>query len=127
MPGVDHFLGMLDEPVVLGMEHMVDGGQADILVDAAIAGDEVRVEQFVVVDPVVAGMFPADFGVAIGETVRDGIMRDVGEERVVGAERTGTSGSDVPKTLCGSTGSAGLPSMTTSSAVFGMPSSDRCR
>ena len=44
-----HLLGVLDEPVVLGVEHVVDGGQADVLVDAAVAGDEVRVEQFVVV------------------------------------------------------------------------------
>ena len=44
-----HGLGVLDEPVVLGVEHVVDGGQADILVGAAVAGDEVRVEQFVVV------------------------------------------------------------------------------
>ena len=42
-------LGVLDQPVVLGVEHMVDGGQADVFVDAAVAGDEVRVEQFVVV------------------------------------------------------------------------------
>ena len=42
-------LGVLHEPVVLGMEHVVDRGQADVLVGAAVAGDEVRVEQLVVV------------------------------------------------------------------------------
>ena len=36
---------------MFGVEHVVDGGQADILVGAAVAGDEVRVEQFVVVEP----------------------------------------------------------------------------
>ncbi len=41
--------GVLDQPVVLGVEHVVDGGEADILVGAAVAGDEVRVEQLVVV------------------------------------------------------------------------------
>ena len=42
-------LGLVDEPVVLGVEDRVDGGEADVLVDAAVAGDVVRVEQFVVV------------------------------------------------------------------------------
>ncbi len=45
----DHVLGVLDEPVVLGVEDVVDGGQADVLVDAAVAGDVVGVEQLVVV------------------------------------------------------------------------------
>ena len=47
--GEHDVLGVLDQPVVLGVEHVVDGGQADVLVDAAVAGDEVRVEQLVVV------------------------------------------------------------------------------
>ena len=34
---------------MLGVEHVVDGGEADVLVAAAVAGDEVRVEQLVVV------------------------------------------------------------------------------
>ena len=46
---VDHVLDMLDQPVVLGVEDEVDGGQADVLVAAAVAGDEVGVEQLVVV------------------------------------------------------------------------------
>ena len=45
----DHVLGVLDEAVVLGVEHVVDGGQADVLVDAAVAGHEVLGEQLVVV------------------------------------------------------------------------------
>ena len=44
-----HVLGVLDQAVVLGVEDVVDGGQADVLVDAAVAGDVVRVEQLVVV------------------------------------------------------------------------------
>ena len=37
------------------MEHVVDGGQTDILVAAAVAGDEVLVEKLVVVLGVAAG------------------------------------------------------------------------
>ena len=46
---VEHVLDVADQPVVLGVEDLVDGGQADVLVDAAVAGDEVRVEHLVVV------------------------------------------------------------------------------
>ena len=49
MLGEHDLLGVLDQPVVLGVEDVVDGGQADVLVGAAVAGDEVRVEQLVVV------------------------------------------------------------------------------
>ena len=45
----NHFLGVFDQAVVLGMEHMVHGGQANVLVDPAVAGHEVGVEQFVVI------------------------------------------------------------------------------
>ena len=44
-----HVLRVLDQPVVLGVEDGVDGGQADVLVHPAVAGDVVRVEQLVVV------------------------------------------------------------------------------
>ena len=47
-------LCLIDQPVVLGMEDRVDRSQADVFVRAAIAGDVVRVEQFVVVGQVVA-------------------------------------------------------------------------
>ena len=62
-------LGVLDEPVVLGMEDVVDGGQADILVGAAVAGDVVRIEQFVVVDSgaAVTRVGKADLDIAVGE------------------------------------------------------------
>ncbi len=46
----DDLLGLLHQPVVLGVEDGVDGGQADVLVHAAVARDVVRVEQFVVVE-----------------------------------------------------------------------------
>ena len=94
---------MLDQPVVLGMEHVVDGGQADVLVDAAVAGDEVRVEQFVVVLGVaVAGIAQADRDVAVGDLAdRHRLVGDVGEEGMAGAER------DAPSV--GSTGAAGVP------------------
>ena len=42
-------LDLLDLPIVLGVEDVVDGGESDVLVAAAVAGDEVRVEQLVVV------------------------------------------------------------------------------
>ena len=86
--GQHDFLGVLDQPVVLGVEDVVDGGQADVLVGAAVAGDEVGVEQFVVVDRrVVAGVEQADFDVAVGDPVRDRVMRDVGQEGRVDADR----------------------------------------
>ena len=82
-------LGVLDQPVVLGVEHVVDGGQADVLVAAAVAGDEVRVEQLVVVfGAAVAGIAEADRDVAVGDLAdRHGVMGDVGEEGVAGADR----------------------------------------
>ena len=45
----NHILDVPDQAVVLGVEDEVDGGQADVLVAAAVAGDEVGVEQLVVV------------------------------------------------------------------------------
>ena len=83
-------LGVLDQPVVLGMEHMVDRGQADVFVDATVAGDEVRVEQLVVVLGVaVARVCQADRDVAIGDLAdRHGLVGDVREEGVTGAKRT---------------------------------------
>ena len=81
-------LGVLHQPIVLGMEHVVDGGQADVLVDAPVTGDEMRVEQFVVVFGIaVAGIAQADRDVAVGDLAdRHRLMRDVGQEGVAGAE-----------------------------------------
>ena len=86
--GEDRFLGVPDQPVVLGMEDMMDGGEADILVHAAVAGDEVGVEQLVVVLGVaVAGIGETDRDVAVGD-LADGhrLVGDVGEEGVAGAD-----------------------------------------
>ena len=48
--GLDLGLDHVDLAVVLGMEDVVDRGQRDVLVGAAVAGDVVRVEQLVVVE-----------------------------------------------------------------------------
>nr|WP_314644370.1 hypothetical protein [uncultured Pseudomonas sp.] len=62
-------LGLLDQAVVLGVEHMVHGGQANVFVRPAVAGNVVGVEQFVVIGQVVAarthGLRIADIGVGI--------------------------------------------------------------
>ncbi|MCY1219729.1 hypothetical protein D9M72_317150 [compost metagenome] len=47
--GQNHFLGVLHQTVVLGVEHVVHGGEADVLVDPAVASDVVGFQQFVVV------------------------------------------------------------------------------
>ena len=46
---LQQFLHVSGEPVVFGVEHLVDCRQADVLVDAAVARDEVLVEHLVVV------------------------------------------------------------------------------
>ena len=46
----------VDKPVVLGVEDRVDGRQRDVLVAASVAGDEMRIEHFVVVG---AGVSPS--------------------------------------------------------------------
>ena len=51
------------------MEHVVDGGQADVLVYAAVAGDVVRVEQLVVVLEVVASRSNVDGVADVGVVV----------------------------------------------------------
>ena len=87
--GKDDFLVVLDHAVVLGMEDVVHGRQADVLVHAAVAGDEVGVEQFVVVLGVaVARVAQADGDVAVGDLAdRHRVVRDVGQEGVAGAKR----------------------------------------
>ena len=49
MRAEDRVHRLIDQAVVLGVEDGVDRGEADILVHAAVAGDVVHVEQFVVV------------------------------------------------------------------------------
>ena len=90
-------LGLLDQPVVLGVEDGVDGGQADVLVHAAVAGDVVRVEQLVVV----GSRLPAVADDRCRRrrrqrrrrcrqsSTRHGVMRDVVEEGVTGAHGVG--------------------------------------
>ena len=78
---------------------MVDGGQGDVLIATAVAGDEVPIEEFVVVGPRnrrrsrSSGIEIIDDAVAVrrhehaGLAVhRVGAMRDVVEEGVAGAE-----------------------------------------
>ncbi|MNC03861.1 hypothetical protein D3C75_512860 [compost metagenome] len=43
-------LGLLDQAIVLGVEDRMHRGQTDVLVDPAVAGDVVSVQQFVVVE-----------------------------------------------------------------------------
>ena len=64
-------LDVLDEPVVLGVEDVMHRGQADVLVAAAISGDEVRVEELVVVRDFAAAIVGGD-GVA-GDAVGIGL------------------------------------------------------
>ena len=87
-------LDVTDQAVVLGMEHRVHGGQADVLVAAAIAGDEVLVEQLVVVGA--AGLRIADDAVAIwvqyaGQELRRRVMGDVVKEGVAGTHGAGSA------------------------------------
>ena len=86
-------LGLIDQPVVLGVEDGVDRGEADVLVHAAVAGHVVRVEQFIVVGA--RRLWTrVDDGVSIGgqriaEIIeRHGRMRDVVQEGVASPERT---------------------------------------
>ena len=47
--GQCNVLGVLHEAVMLGVENVVNRGQADVLIHPSVAGDEMGVEQFVVV------------------------------------------------------------------------------
>ena len=77
--------------VVLGVENVVDGGQADVLVGATVTRDIVGVKQFVVVgvgvEVVLAGNV---IGIRCAHDARGiarvGNMRDVVEEGVAGAD-----------------------------------------
>ena len=93
----DRELMGVDLPVVLGMEDVVDRGEADILVAAPVAGDEVPVEKLVVVFEIAAGLRVhlnriARERVGIGPEHavhgdRHRVVGDVVEERVEGAGR----------------------------------------
>ena len=62
--GEGDFLCMIDQTVVFGVEHVVHGRQADVLVGATVAGNEVSVEQLVVVFAVDWDV-AADFRIAV--------------------------------------------------------------
>ncbi|MNG23769.1 hypothetical protein D3C84_1084100 [compost metagenome] len=47
--GKESVLGLLDQAVMLGVKHLVHGGQADVLVHPPVTGNVVGVEQFVVI------------------------------------------------------------------------------
>ncbi|MNF49995.1 hypothetical protein D3C84_312800 [compost metagenome] len=86
----DHILGDLDQPVVFGVEDVVHGRQADVLVDPAVAGDVVGIKQFVVVGA--CNHRPTSNSVGIGGKQiavlihRHGVVRDIDEELVTGTQ-----------------------------------------
>ena len=94
--GTDQILGLFDQAVVLEVEHFMHGGQANVFVDAAITGDVVRVEQFVVVLQVIApringnGITCDGVGIRHQHPAHDDrhrIVRNVVKEGVLGADR----------------------------------------
>ena len=91
--GQDHFLQVSHQPVVFRVEDVMDGGQADVLVTAPIAGDVVSIEQLVIVIAarIRAVEIPeADLGIAVRDPAgRKGIVRDVVQEGMSGAGRAG--------------------------------------
>ena len=89
-------LDVADKAVVLAVEHVVHRGQRDVLVDATVAGHEVRIEHLVVVGGAVTVIGEAGVGIgrlrhdragALGRIghARNCVVRDVGEEHVPGA------------------------------------------
>ena len=104
--GKGHLFGLLNQPVVLGVEYVVHRGQADVFIDAAIAGDVVGVEQLVVVPGVVSrgtdrnGV--ADRGVNVrlkytADQDRHGVVCDVVKEGVASAH--GVSQADAESAI----------------------------
>ncbi len=110
--GKDGLLHFVDLAVVLGVEHMVHGGQAEVLVAAPVTCDVVAIQQFVVIGCVLAKLVRDDrvagFGVRIrcldggfaGETIHDigaggRVMGDILKEgmavahRLCGVDRVG--------------------------------------
>ncbi|MNQ31698.1 hypothetical protein D3C85_450760 [compost metagenome] len=90
----DHRLGVIDQAVVLMVEDGMDGGQADVLVDPAVAGDVVRIQQFVVVEA--RRRRAANDIVGIGQECRAGLVvhrnggvRNVVEEGMASARGVG--------------------------------------
>src|SRR5215510_7433218 len=86
---------MIDESIVLGVEDRMDSGETDVLVDAAVASDVVRVEQLVIVSEIGSGerikrLRIAGEGVVIGGKIaqcveyRYCVVCDVNQELVTG-------------------------------------------
>ena len=96
-------VGLVVQPVVLGVEDVVHRGQSDVLIDSSVSGEEVDTEHLVVVGRRVIVVRCARVGVggqraprqravAIGVTDGNGGVRDVVEER--GARRHGVRRGD---------------------------------
>src|SRR6185295_12410167 len=93
--GLDHGLGLLDQAIVLGVENVMDRGQRDVLVGAAVAGDVVRLEQLVVVEAR-SRWGAAGNEISVGYQMDTGCvgiarrrtMRDVIQEGMSGADST---------------------------------------
>ena len=92
--GQHHVLGMRHHAVMLGVEHMVDGGQTDILVAATVAGNEVGIEQLIIIGvaaglPIAKGQPHCSITVgglqcAVLAVEGTGVVRNVVEEGVIG-------------------------------------------
>ncbi|PBI98357.1 hypothetical protein BSF40_60330 [Pseudomonas sp. ACN5] len=92
-------LGLLNQPVVLAVENGMHSGQADVLVNAAITGDVVLVEQLVVVGA--RCLRAADDGVRVSRQAAGGVgaVGDVDEELVAGANGVRQADRRGPVTL----------------------------
>ena len=85
--GADQILGLLEEAVVLRMEDLVHGREADVLVGAPVTGDVMRVEQLVVVEAGIRRRTAGDrVGVGQQAAGRIGTVRDIVEEGMSRAE-----------------------------------------
>ena len=91
----DDVLDVRGQAVVLGVEDTVHGGEADVLVQASISGDEVGVEHLVVVGAcLLSGGGCGDRRVAVcGQTrLRHGVVGDVIEECLPALDSCGGHG-----------------------------------
>src|SRR5215813_8965987 len=85
--GQNHVLGMFDEAVVLGVEDTVDGGEANVLVVAAVTGHEMLSEQLVITGRGVAVVPNGIVGIGYERRAdlaaeRISGMGDIGQEHV---------------------------------------------
>ncbi|MNF43425.1 hypothetical protein D3C84_245090 [compost metagenome] len=95
--GNDGVLRLLNQTVVLGVEHMVHGGQANVLVDPAVAGDVVRIQQLVVVGAERLRAAANDVvRVSRQPSGRIGIVGDVVKEAMPGAHGVGQTDRSSP-------------------------------